>query len=196
MSSERKTKLGPVPFIYPIPIILAGALVEKSPNFETIGDVGIMGINPPLVFISSGKNHYTNVGILENQTFSINFPPTKLLAETDYCGVVSGRNKDKSRLFTIFYGELITAPMIEECPVNLECKVIKEFSIQHRQIFVGDVIETYVNKEYIIRGTDNKKQIKSLEHLDPIIYSLDNRYYKIGEPIGVGYQEYKRLDFV
>ncbi|MFX1477944.1 MAG: flavin reductase family protein, partial [Promethearchaeota archaeon] len=135
LSSADKIKFGEVPLIYPIPIILAGALVNNQPNFETLGDVGIMGINPPLVYISSGQNHYTNQGILEQGTFSINFPTTQLLIKTDYCGVVSGKDVDKSKLFNIFYGNLKTAPMIRECPVNLECKVLKDFSIQHRQIF-------------------------------------------------------------
>ncbi|MHA2272154.1 MAG: flavin reductase family protein [Candidatus Hodarchaeales archaeon] len=190
--STNKVKIGKVPFVYPIPIALVGSLVHEKPNFEEIGDVGLMGINPPIVFVSSGKDHYTNIGILENETFSINFPPTTLLAKTDYCGIVSGHDVDKSQLFEVFFGELETTPMIQECPVNLECKVIKEFSIQHRQIFVGDVVQTYVNAEFVTE-VDGRKRIADLTKLDPIMYALDNRYYKIGEPIGVGYQEGKQI---
>jgi flavin reductase (DIM6/NTAB) family NADH-FMN oxidoreductase RutF len=192
MNSIKKTQFGKVPLIYPIPIILAGALVHGKPNFETLGDVGIMGIKPPIVYISSGVHHYTNIGILEHGTFSINFPSTSLLTKTDYCGVVSGHEIDKSQLFDLFYGELETAPMIEECPVNLECKVIKEFSILHRQVFIGDVVQTYVNKDLIIESK-GRKQIGDMTKLDPIIYALDNRYYSIGKPIGIGYQESKKL---
>ncbi|MHA2233609.1 MAG: flavin reductase family protein [Candidatus Hodarchaeales archaeon] len=191
-SSADKVKLGKIPLVYPIPIILAGALVHGRANFEEIGDVGIMGINPPIVFISSGQNHYTNVGILEHGTFSINIPSTTLLTKTDYCGIISGRDVDKSQLFDVFLGELETAPMIRECPVNLECKVIKHFSIQHRQIFVGDVAQTYVSSEFVAEK-DDQKRIVDMVKLDPIIYALDNRYYRIGEPIGVGYQEGKKL---
>ncbi|MBD3190837.1 MAG: hypothetical protein GF308_09350 [Candidatus Heimdallarchaeota archaeon] len=188
----KKVKFGKTPIIYPIPIILAGALVNDKPNFEEIGDVGIMGLNPALVYISSGKNHYTNKGILQHQTFSINIPTTKMLAKTDYCGTVSGEKVDKSELFEIFYGELRNAPMIKECPVNLECEVVKEFSIQHRQVFVGEVIQAYVNEEFVIREND-KLRISDMRKLDPIIYALDNRYYKIGKPIGTGYQESKKF---
>jgi flavin reductase (DIM6/NTAB) family NADH-FMN oxidoreductase RutF len=191
MRPIEKIKFGKTPFIYPIPIILAGALVDSRPNFETLGDVGIMGINPPIVYISSGQEHYTNQGILEQRTFSINFPSTKLLTKTDYCGTVSGHNVDKSKLFEVFFGELKTAPMIRECPVNLECQVIKEFCIQHRQIFIGDVIQSYINKEFIVYDEEHKK-ITDMKQLDPIIYSLDNRYYRIGEPIGFGYLESKK----
>ena len=47
---------------------------------------------------------------------------------TDYCGTVSGHITDKSMLFKVFYGETSSVPMIEECPVNLECRVVHEFS--------------------------------------------------------------------
>ncbi len=192
MTSINKVKFGKVPLVFPIPIILAGALICDKPNFETLGDVGIMGIKPPIVFISSGQDHYTNIGILEHETFSINFPSTTLLSKTDYCGTVSGHDVDKSQLFNVFFGELKTAPMIQECPVNLECKVIKEFSIQHRHIFIGDVTQAYVNKEFVIKK-EGRPRIVDIKKLDPIIYGLDNRYYKIGERIGVGYQEGKNL---
>ena len=151
-----------------------------------------MGINPPLIYISSGQNHYTNQGILEQGTFSINFPTTQLLIKTDYCGVVSGKDVDKSKLFNLFYGDLKTAPMIRECPVNLECKVIKEFSIEHRQIFIGSVVESYVSQDFVDKCEENKK-IVDMTKLDPIIYALDNHYYKIGKIIGTGYQESKKF---
>lgn len=190
--SSKKVKFGKVPLIYPIPIILAGALVKGKPNFETLGDVGIMGIKPPIVYISSGQDHYTNQGILEHKTFSINFPPTKLLALTDYCGTVSGHDVDKSQLFKVFFGELETAPMIQECPVNIECKVIKELSIQHRQIFIGDVVQSYVNEDFVVER-EGRPRIVDMKKLDPIIYALDNRYYNIGKLIGIGYQESKKF---
>ncbi len=192
MNSVNKVKFGKVPLVFPIPIILAGSLVHGKPNFETLGDVGIMGIKPPIVYISSGVDHYTNIGILDHETFSVNFPSTSLLTKTDYCGVVTGHKTDKSQLFDVFFGELETAPMIEECPVNLECKVIKEFSILHRQIFIGDVVQVYVTKDFVIESK-GRKRIADMTKLDPIIYALDNRYYSIGEPIGVGYQESKKL---
>ena len=183
-----KAKFGALPLVYPIPIVLAGANVHGRPNFATLGDCGIMGINPPLVYVSSHRDHYTNEGILENGTYSVNFPSTDLLAVTDYCGIVSGRDVDKSQLFEVFYGELGTAPMIVECPVNLECRVVKEFSIEHRQIFVGEVVQAYVDEEFTLRG-EGRRAIADMGRLDPIIYALDNRYYSIGRVIGIGYRE-------
>jgi len=189
---EGKKSLGAVPLVYPIPIALVGTLVNKKPNFAEIGDVGIMGVKPPLVYVSSGKDHYTNKGILKHGAYSINFPSTDLLEKTDFCGIKSGHDTDKSELFDIFYGELKTVPMIRECPVNLVCKVVKTFSIQHREIFVGEVMDAYVNEEFVTEEKGRKK-IPDMRKLDPIIYALDNQYYKIGEPIGVGYREGRKV---
>lgn len=183
-----KMKCGPTPYIYPVPIVLAGSLVEGKPTFTTIGDVGLMGIKPPLVYISSHANHYLNLGIQENSAFSINFPTTEMLALVDYCGQVSGRKVDKAALFEVFYGDLEAAPLIENCPVNLECEVEKEFSIEHRQIFVGRVVQTHIDQELAVEK-EGQLRIADLGKLDPVLYALDNRYYRVGEAIGLGYQE-------
>jgi flavin reductase (DIM6/NTAB) family NADH-FMN oxidoreductase RutF len=183
-----KKKLGSLPYIYPVPIVLAGATVKGQPSFTTIGDVGLMGINPPLVFISSHTRHYLNEGILETGCYSINFPTTEMLPVVDYCGQVSGREVDKGALFEVFYGDLELAPLIEDCPVNLECEVVKEFKIQHRQIFVGEVAQTHVDQS-LLSEKDGRQAIADLAQLDPILYALDNCYYSIGKSIGIGYQE-------
>jgi len=185
-----KVKLGKIPLVYPIPIVLAGADVQGRPNFATLGDCGIMGLNPPLVYISLHRDHHTTQGVEEHQTFSVNVPPTSLLAVTDYCGMVSGQEVDKSGLFEVFYGELGTAPMIAECRVNLECQVVKAFGIQQRRVYVGQVVQTYVEEAYVVEQ-DGRQGIKPMTALDPIIYGLDNRYYRIGEMIGIGYHEGK-----
>ncbi len=188
-----KIKLGSLPYIYPIPITLVGANVDGRANFETIGDTGLVGINPPLVFVSSHRDHFTNIGILANRTFSINFPTTAMLAKVDTCGTVSGREVDKAVLFEVFYGETGTAPMIAECPLSLECQVLQEFSIQHRQAFIGQVVQCFVSQEFVVEQ-DGRKELAGLVQLDPILYALDNRYYRIGDPIGIGYQEAKRME--
>jgi flavin reductase (DIM6/NTAB) family NADH-FMN oxidoreductase RutF len=187
-----KAQLGAISLIYPIPIILAGVQINGKSNYATLGDCGVMGIKPPLVYISLNEKHYTTQGVLEHGTFSINIPSTDMLAVTDYCGMVSGRDVDKSALFESFYGELETAPMIAQCPVNLECRVVKEFTIQHRHIFVGEVVQTYVEETYVVER-DGRRGITEMTHLDPIIYALDNRYYCVGSTIGIGYQEGKKL---
>jgi flavin reductase (DIM6/NTAB) family NADH-FMN oxidoreductase RutF len=83
--------------------------------------------------------------------------------------------------------------MIQECRVNLECRVAKEFCIEHRQIFVGEVVQAYVDEEFVTER-DGRRMVADMTKLAPIIYALDNRYYRIGKPIGVGYREGKGLE--
>ncbi|MBN2394175.1 MAG: flavin reductase family protein [Anaerolineae bacterium] len=185
-----KVKLGTIPLVYPIPIVLAGANVQGKANFATLGDCGIMGLNPPLVYVSLHENHYTTQGIEENQTYSINIPSTSMLAVTDYCGQVTGTEVDKSSLFEVFYGKVETAPMIGECRVNLECRVVKAFAIEHRRIYVGEVVQAYVDEACVVEK-EGRREIVPMTELAPILYGLDNRYYSVGEMIGVGYVEGK-----
>lgn len=189
-----KQKLGPIPLIYPIPIALVGAVVDGTPNFTEVGDVGIMGIKPPYVFVSLGEKSHSRKGIAETGQFSLNFPNSDLMAKADYCGVSSGKKVDKADLFTLFYDEegLPELPLIDECPVNLACQVLKHFTLQHRNIFVGEVVQTYIGDEYLVQKGESRT-LADLTVLDPLIYALDNRYYRIGEPIGTGYQESKRI---
>ena len=191
--AEQKVTLGAVPYLYPVPIVLVGAQVDGRANFETLGDCALAGIRPALVMISSGADHHTNQGILANGTFSVNIPNTALLEKVDVCGMVSGRNVDKSALFDVFYGALETAPLIRECPVNLECRVLREFSIEHRQVFVGEVVETHIDAAFAEEVAPGKWRVADVTRLDPVLYALDNQYYGIGAPIGTGYEVGKPL---
>jgi flavin reductase (DIM6/NTAB) family NADH-FMN oxidoreductase RutF len=188
--APEKRKLGAMAWVYPTPIVLCGANVNGKPNYATLGDCGIIGIRPPLVYVALTATHHTANGIEQNQTFSVNFPNTRLMAVTDYCGMVSGRDVDKSSLFDNFYGETGTAPMIRECPVNLECRVEKTLHIHGRAIFIGQVVELYADPACVLqRG--GRQALADMPILDPIIYALDNHYYRSGPAIGNAYSEGK-----
>lgn len=183
--------IGPVPYVYPVPIVLVGALVDGRPNYATVGDCAIMGIQPALLAISLSETHHTTRGVLEHRTFSVNMPKTGNLALVDRFGQVSGRDVDKSQYVESFFGELETAPMIESCPVAIECRVLHEVSVEHRRIFIGAVAQTHVDEGYMTEDSDPK--VASLQKLDPILYALDNRYYRVGAVIGEGYKEGRNL---
>ena len=123
----KKIALGPQTLIYPMPAFLIGASVDGKPNFMTAAWSGIAASTPPMITVALQHHRYTLKGIKENGAFSVNVPSAKLAKETDYCGLVSGTTKaDKVKEcnFKIFYGKTKNAPLIEQCPVNLECKVV------------------------------------------------------------------------
>ena len=109
-----KAEIGARNCLYPMPTTLVGALVEGKPNYTTIAHVGIM--DPGSVSLGMNKMHFTNVGIRANGTFSVNIPSVKMVEETDYCGLVSGKNLDKARLFNTFFGNVFRiCPRLQSC---------------------------------------------------------------------------------
>jgi flavin reductase (DIM6/NTAB) family NADH-FMN oxidoreductase RutF len=181
-----KIELGAKNCLYPLPTILVGALVNGKHNYIVIAHVGIM--DPESVSLGMNKLHFTNSGIKATKTFSINIPSTKLVKETDYCGLVSGKNKNKANIFTTFYGKLITAPMIEQCSVNMECELIKTVDFPNHDIFIGKIVNTYCDQTILSDG------IIDLEKVQPILFAMNDRsYYGIGKKIAKAWDIGKEL---
>lgn len=158
-----------------MPTTLVGALVRGRPNFATIAHVGIMDLKT--ISLGMNKTHFTKAGIFENRTFSVNIPSVDMVEKTDYCGLVSGKNVDKSKLFKIFYGELKTAPMIEECPVNMECRLVKNVDFPSHDIFMGEVVAAYCDESVL-----NEEEKLDYTILKPILFTMhDAGYWKLGE---------------
>jgi flavin reductase (DIM6/NTAB) family NADH-FMN oxidoreductase RutF len=172
----EKKNIGRNIFIYPMPVTLVGAIVENKPNFMAVGWISRINASPPLLAVGLNKSHYTPAGIRKNKTFSVNFPSTVMVEQTDYCGLVSGRNTDKSSLFDIFYGELKTAPMIKSCHLCLECKLFDIYEMPSNDLFIGEIMAGYADANCLIEGK------LDLHKLDPLLLTMpDNRYWKVGE---------------
>ncbi|MFX1591310.1 MAG: flavin reductase family protein [Promethearchaeota archaeon] len=164
----------------PLPVILVGANVRGKPNYMVIGyscpfDFG------KYIFFSLSKKRYTTIGIHENNTFSVNIPSENLMEKTHICGSRSGRDIDKGKLFDTYYGELKTAPMIRECPINIECEIHEILDYDRNEGIIGRVVKSYVNHQYTIEedGEINLDWRK----IHPIIWATggDFNYYKLGE---------------
>ncbi len=179
----EKEMLGPIAFVYPIPIVLIGSMVAGKANFAEIGDCAIAGITPALVVVSINENHYTTSGIREHRCFSLNFPTTKQVKAVDFCGNHSGKEVDKSTLFETEPGQNPLCPLITEFPVNLECTVIHDHLIEHRHLYVAKVTQLHIAKDIILKK-EGKIHFPGLQTLDPILYGLDNNYYAVGGKIG------------
>lgn len=179
-----KVMTGKMPAIA-VPAVIVGAMVNGRPNYLTLGCFGLMSIAKPTVSIMSGKRHYTNAGIRETGYFSVNVPSPGLVRETDYVGLVSGQKVDKSGLFKSFFGSTDKAPMIEECAVNMLCKVVKTDElpdVPDHEIFYGEVLEAYVCEECMTDGQPDTGKIR------PLLLS-NGCYWSIGSPAGVAWKE-------
>jgi flavin reductase (DIM6/NTAB) family NADH-FMN oxidoreductase RutF len=181
-----KEKLGAINALYPTPTTLVGAMVGGKPNFITIAHVGIMTYKH--ISLGMGKSHYTNSGIRENKTFSVCLPSENLVIETDYCGIMTGKKTDKSALFDVFYGELKTAPMIQQCRVCMECRLDRIIDFPTHDVFIGEIVQTYAD-ELIL--SDKNLDVSKLR---PLLFDMNSKkYWSLGAEIAKCWNVGKQL---
>jgi flavin reductase (DIM6/NTAB) family NADH-FMN oxidoreductase RutF len=189
MAVTEKINLGMDACIYPMPVTLVGANVHGRPNFMTVAWVSRVNFKPAIMAAALNKSNYTTEGIRDNSTFSINIPSADMIEVTDYCGIVSGRKADKSVLFEVFYGEAKTAPMIKQCPLCIECKLLGIHDLPTNAICIGEMVAAYAEEKYL---TDDKPDIKKM---NPAVLTMpDNRYWRVGEYLGQAWGAGKKLE--
>lgn len=181
-----KTLLGPATLVLPTPAFLIGANVDGKPNFMTAAWSGVVNSDPPMVSVAIRRARHTHRGITENATFSLNVPSTDLVRETDYCGIRSGAKVDKTAVcgFKVFYGKLGTAPLIEQCPLNLECRVEQTVELDSHTLFLGRVEEVHVTTDCLTDGKPDVAKIRPLAYAPEMI----RQYYAFGENVGQGFR--------
>jgi flavin reductase (DIM6/NTAB) family NADH-FMN oxidoreductase RutF len=174
-----KKTLGGINVLYPTPTVIVGAVVDGKPNFITIAHIGIVNhAKPHLISISMGKVHYTNAGIRENKEFSVSIPSEKLVVETDYVGIVSGKKVDKSGVFDLFYGSLAKAPMIKACPICMECRLFDTYDTPTHDLFIGEIVETHADESVL---TDGKVDVSKVR---PLLFDMNSvKYWSIGSAV-------------
>ena len=181
-------KVRNIPYLMPKPVALIGATIDAKPNFFTVADLCTTAYKR--FVISSGKTHYTNIGIIKNEAFSVTIPSKEMIVKTDYCGIKSGKKVDKSNVFKVFYSEnLKTAPLIKEAPISHACKLVKtiDFGDTH-YLFIRDVIESYVNEDCW------KENIPDFEKVQPFSWFNDNYYRDVGQKLSKAYEIGKKFN--
>ena len=182
----EKISIGPRPYMAAMPAVLIGSDVDGKPNFMTAAWAGVACMDPPMVSVAINKARHTEKGVIEGKTFSLNIPAAKDVAETDLCGLISGKKDDKSAIFEVFYGKTAGAPMIRSFPVNIECELFHTADLGSHHLHVGKVIDVHADEACLTNGVPDTVKV------DPIVYS-SAMYYRIGQPIGKAYSIGKGL---
>lgn len=180
-----KKEIKPCSLLHPSTIVLVGTIVNDKPNYTTIGDVAVAGLNPALIMISINENHSAAAYVNREKKMSINIPTIELLKEVDFAGVHSAKEVDKSNLFTSTLKDGL--PVIDQSPITLLVRVLDKLQVKQRIIYVCEVYKTLIDTDIICEGKIQISEVKS------ILYGLDNKYYTIGDKVGIGYQEYKKF---
>ena len=168
--------------LYPLPAVLVscGATPEEY-NMLTVAWTGTVCSEPPMCYISVRPERHSYDIIRRTGEFVINLTTEKLARATDWCGVRSGRDFDKFRETGLTPGKAlhVAAPIIEEAPVNIECRVKQIVPLGSHDMFIAEVAGVQVDAAYI----DPQSGKFCLEQARPIVYS-HGEYFALGEALG------------
>lgn len=179
----RKTEVPPYVAIYPVPVVLVSCIDRPAgrPNAITIAWCGITASKPPSISVSVRPSRHSHALINSEREFVINIPSCSQLKEVDICGCRSGRDSDKFDLcsFTPAESSHISAPLIKECPVNIECKVRDIVSLGSHDMFIADILSVHHDNGITASGG-----AIDLKRADPIVFA-NGEYWSLHKKIGV-----------
>ncbi len=145
----------------------------------------VMRVNasPPMLAVAVHGAHLTGQLIRDSECFSLNLPSENLIEKLDYCGLYSGKKYDKSKIFTLFDGDETTAPLIEECPLNIELCLSECIELPSNMLFIGEVRAVYCDERCLRDGEPDSAKLM------PVLLSMpDNKYWGLGDFLGHAWQ--------
>lgn len=172
----------PGTLIYPLPAVLVscGATPDEY-NLLTVAWTGTVCTAPPMCYISVRPERHSYGIIRRTGEFVINLTTRDLARAADWCGVRSGRDYDKFREMGLTPGKAleVAAPIVEESPVSIECRVRQVLELGTHDMFLAEVVAVQVDADYIDPATGRF----CLERACPIVYS-HGEYFALGEALG------------
>ena len=189
-----KTKLGAQRILFPLPTVLVVTGTFEMANIVTIAWVSLLSSQPPTIGISVGTKGFSGEQIKKNKNFTVNVATAEIMKETDFCGITSGKdiNKFERTGLTKLQSSIVASPIIKECPLNLECKLVEANMAGTTNHFIGEIVEAHLDSDKI---TDPAKLgTLDIDLINPLIYISGKREYrKLGEKIGDAYKIGKEL---
>ena len=166
----------------PVPAVLVGCGDRKrwKYNLITVAWCGTVASDPPQLSISVRRERYSFAPIAESGEFTVNLPSVDMVAALDNCGVVSGREVDKFALhqLTAMPGDRVSAPIVAESPLSLECRVTRSLELGSHTMFIGEILAVQVSSELI--DANGKFDV---ERAGLIAYA-HGHYFSLGKCLG------------
>ncbi|MBO7148820.1 MAG: flavin reductase family protein [Clostridia bacterium] len=176
--------------IAPLPAVLVTCGTLDKPNVFTVAWTGIINTQPPKTYISVRPSRLSYEYIKKERKFVINLVSAADVRALDYCGVRSGRERDKfadTGLEVVPALELEDTPVIKSSPLSLECVVTDIISLGTHDMFLADIVATDVNDELV-----NSEGRLRLDKADLVAYS-HGEYFSLGKKLGsFGYSVRKK----
>jgi flavin reductase (DIM6/NTAB) family NADH-FMN oxidoreductase RutF len=176
-----KIQKKPFTALFPCPVVLVTSIAPNGkPNIITLAWAGTVCSEPPMIGLGIRPTRYSHKLIEKSKEFVVNIPTTDILAETDYCGVKSGKDVDKfsKTKLTQEPAAKVKAPIICECPVNIECKLKDIIQLGTHDLFLGEIVNIHIDQDIL----DEKGNI-DFAKASPFVYNQGG-YWKIHKKLG------------
>ena len=175
VDSTMKVRSKPGPLLAPVPSVMVSCGSMEKPNIITIAWTGIINSDPPMTYISVQPKRYSHDIIEKSGEFVINLVPSKLAKAMDFCGVRSGRDVDKFEELglTREKADTVSAPLIAESPVNIECKVKDIIRMPSHDMFIAEITAVHVDERYV-----NEKGAYDFGAMDLVAFN-HGKYYRL-----------------
>lgn len=164
----------------PLPAVMVSCGTMEKANVLTVAWTGIINTKPPMTYISVRPTRHSYGMIKESGEFVINLTTSKMVRETDFCGVKSGKDMDKIKKCGLHIepASSVSAPIISESPLSLECRVTEIKSLGSHDMFFAEILAVDVDGRYI----DSKGKI-NLNQAGLMAYS-HGEYFSLGRKLG------------
>jgi flavin reductase (DIM6/NTAB) family NADH-FMN oxidoreductase RutF len=161
-------------------VLISTLAPDGRPNVMTVAWAGTVCSEPPMLSISLRKATYTYGIILETREFVVNVPSPRMVRAVDYCGVVSGRdaNKFEEAGLTPAPAGTVRAPIVLECPINIECAVRQVLELGLHTMFVAEILAVQVS-EHLVTQTGRLALEK-----EGLLAFAHGGYYALGKKFG------------
>ncbi len=164
----------------PVPPALVPCGTMEEPNVLTIAGTGLVCTRPAMTYISVRPSRYSYGLIRQTGEFAINLTPSRLVKAADFCGVRSGAQVDKFAQCGLHQlpAQRISAPILEECPVALECRVTESRLLGTHELFLAEILGVDVDEQYL----DSKGGL-NLQQCGLAAYA-HGEYFALGRKLG------------
>lgn len=175
-------------WLYPMPVLIVGSYDENMvPNAMNAAWGGIYDTN--MVMVCLADDHKTTENIKKSGAFTLSFATTKTVAPCDYVGIVSANDVPDKFIRAGFHAtksSLVNAPIIDELPMTVECRLIK---FNEDGICIGEIVNISADESIL----DEEGRVDA-KKLDPIIYdSVSHAYWSFGEKVGRAFSDGKSI---
>ncbi len=176
-----RVALKPFSLLYPLPLALIScANAQGEVSVFTASWLGVASTTPPFLTLGVRPYRWSYQAIKETGEFVVNLPTRELLEAVDICGHAAGSREERIKKagLALIQASQVKAPLVAQCPVNLECRVKEELTLDSHRLFVAQIVAVQVDQDVL-----GPEGLIDYARLRPIVY-IGNEYWSVGEFLG------------